>query len=156
VSVLALDLGTSTGWALARPGRETVFGTQLFKPSGAHAGAPYLALRNFLHSTKATQDRADDPIHHIAFERPFGLKWKNANAGEMQIGLRATLLCWACHHQIRCTGLTVEGLKRQFTGNAKADKAAMIARARELGHDVETDHEADAIAVLYAAGVLKP
>ena len=155
MSVLALDLGTSTGWALARPGRETVFGTQAFKPSGAHAGAPYLALRNFLHSTKATQDRADDPIEHIYFEYPRGLKWKSENAGVAQISFRATMLCWACHHPIRCTGLTVQGLKRDFTGNSKADKAAMIARARELGHAVETEHEADAIAVLYAAGVLK-
>lgn len=155
MSTLALDLGTSVGWARHAPGQPIEFGTHSVAGSGAHPGSPFQSMRNFLHAQQQRAIALGEPIHRIAFERPFGLKWKNANAGEMQIGLRATMLGWAAFNRIPVTPVTVEDLKRSFAGKAKADKAAMMARARELGHDVKTDHEADAIAVLYVTGALK-
>lgn len=153
---LALDLGTTTGWALARPGRPVLFGEQRFEATGAHDGAVFQALRNFLHQTKSTQDRAREPIDAIVFERVAGMKWGSLKALEVQYGMKAILLAWACHHGLPATGYIPQTIKARFAGNKEADKAAMILRARALGHDVKSEHEADAVGLLYAAGVLKP
>ncbi|MCM0018825.1 MAG: hypothetical protein NBV67_02425 [Tagaea sp.] len=153
---LALDLGSTTGWALARPGRSVLFGVVTLAGDRAHEGARFQAFRNFLAATKATHDRAREPIEHIVFERVMGLRWANAAAGEVQIGFKATLLAWAYHHRIPVASFNPVTLKKRFAGDARADKAAMILRARALGHEVRSEHEADAVGLLYAAGVLKP
>ncbi len=153
---LALDLGQTTGWALHRPGRAVLFGTERFPASGAHPGAPFQAFRNFLHATKSTQDRAREPIAHIVFERVAGMKWGSLAALESQYGMKAVLLAWACHHALPCQGYLPQTSKARFTGSRKADKPAMILRARALGHAVADEHQADAVALLYAAGVCKP
>ena len=155
MTVLALDLGMNTGWALARPGRDVLFGTQVFEASAAHPGAVFQAQRNWLHNTKAAQDRYGCPIERIVFERVAGMKWGSLAALESQYGMRAILLAWACHHAIPVEGLIPQTIKARFTGDRKAKKPDMIARARALGHDARTEHEADAIGLLYATGALK-
>ena len=155
VSVLALDLGANTGWAIARPGRDVLFGTQEFAASGTHPGAVFQSLRNWLHNTKAAQDRYGCPIERIVFERVAGMKWGSLGALESQYGMKAIMLAWACHHGIPVEGLIPQTIKARFAGDRKAKKPDMIARARALGHDVQTEHEADAIGLLYATGALK-
>jgi hypothetical protein len=153
---LALDLGTTTGWALARPGRTVLFDSVRIEGDPAHEGARYQAFRNFLARTKAAQDQAREPIEQIVFERVGGLMWRNAAAGEVQIGFKVTLLAWAFHHRIPVAAFAPQTLKARFAGDKKADKAKMILRARALGHDVRNEHEADAVGLLYAGGILKP
>jgi hypothetical protein len=56
-TILALDLGTSTGWALQTPDGRTISGVESFKPGRFEGGGMrYLRFRRWLTELKATTD----------------------------------------------------------------------------------------------------
>lgn len=63
-------------------------------------------------------------------------------------GFLATLTAWCEHHSIPYSGVPVGTIKRHATGKGNADKAAVIAAMRALGHSPANDNEADALALL--------
>ena len=142
-AVLALDLGTTTGWALRTGDGRITSGTQSFKPGRFEGGGMrYLRFRRWLTDTKAAADGIDE-VHFEEVRRHAGVDAAHAYGGFL-----ATLTAWCEHHQIPYAGVPVGTIKKHATGKGNADKAAMVAAMQALGHAPQDDNEADALALL--------
>ena len=142
-SILALDLGTTTGWALSPPGGPIASGTVSFRPSRYDGGGMrYLRFRNWLNQLL----QGGDVIQAVYFEEV--RRHVGTDAAHVFGGLLATLTAWCEEHGIAYQGVPVGTIKRFATGKGNADKAAMIAALRERGFSPTDDNEADAIAIL--------
>ena len=143
ITVLALDLGTSTGWALRAPAGQVVSGTQSFKPGRFEGGGMrYLRFRTWLAEVQATAG----PIGAVYFEEV--RRHAGVDAAHAYGGFLATLTAWCEHHGIPYSGVPVGTIKKHATGKGNADKAVMIAAARALGFAPVDDNEADALHLL--------
>jgi hypothetical protein len=147
--VLALDLGTETGWAM-RVGGEICCGTQAFRPQRFEGGGMrFLRFRRWLLEMKGADGL--DAVYFEEVRRHLGV-----DAAHLYGGFMAHLTAWCEHHSIPYSGVPVGTIKRSFCGKGNADKPTMIAAARERGYDVANDNEADAIALLlYAESSLR-
>jgi Holliday junction resolvasome RuvABC endonuclease subunit len=152
MKALCLDLGTTTGWALARwtesHKEDIVSGTMPFKPQRFEGGGMrYLRFRRWLDEIKLSTFDA------VFFEEV--RRHSAVDAAHVYGGLMATLTSWCEAHGIPYQGVPVGTIKKHFTGKGNANKAVMLATARARGYAPEDDNEADAIAlgsyVLYNA-----
>jgi hypothetical protein len=145
-TLLALDLGTTTGWALrARDGLITS-GTVSFKPGRYDGGGMrYLRFTNWLSEI----DRLSGPIEAIWFEEV--RRHAGTDASHVYGGLMATLTAWGELRGVPYQGVPVGTIKRHATGKGNANKQAMIDAARARGFSPADDNEADAIAILHWA-----
>jgi Holliday junction resolvasome RuvABC endonuclease subunit len=142
-AILALDLGTATGWALRTADGRVTSGTQSFKPSRYEGGGMrFLRFRRWLTETKA----AADGIAEVYFEEV--RRHAGVDAAHAYGGFLATLTAWCEHHQIPYSGVPVGAIKKHATGKGNADKAAMVAAAQARGFTPADDNEADALALL--------
>lgn len=143
MSTLALDLGTSTGWALRTADGRTVSGTESFKPGRFEGGGMrYLRFRRWLTELKATTEGLE-AVYFEEVRRHIGVDAAHAYGGFL-----ATLTAWCEHHQIPYSGVPVGTIKKHATGKGNAGKDQMIAAMRVLGHEPGDDNEADALALL--------
>ena len=141
--VLALDLGTTTGWALQTADGLITSGMVSFRPSRYDGGGMrYLRFRNWLDQL----GREAGPITAIHFEEV--RRHAGTDAAHVYGGLLATLTAWAETAGIAYQGVPVGTIKRHATGKGNADKSAMMAAARARGFSPTDDNEADAIAIL--------
>ena len=142
-SVLALDLGTSTGWALSSPHGIITSGTVSFKPSRYDGGGMrYVRFRAWLDGL--AHDSPD--IEAIHFEEV--RRHLSTDAAHVHGGLLAMLTAWCEQQSIAYQGVPVGTIKRFITGRGNADKAAVIDAIRTRGYSPSDDNEADAIAIL--------
>ena len=142
-TILALDLGTTTGWALRAPGGLITSGTVSFRPSRYDGGGMrYLRFTNWL----TELDRLSGPIAAIWYEEV--RRHAGTDASHIYGGLMATLTSWAELRGVPYQGVPVGTIKRFATGKGNAKKDAMIAAARDRGFSPADDNEADAIAIL--------
>ena len=142
-TVLALDLGTITGFALRAADSGIVSGTVSFRPSRYDGGGMrYLRFRAWLDCI------AEDTggIGAIYFEEV--RRHLSTDAAHVHGGLLATLTAWCEQRSIAYQGVPVGTIKRHITGKGNADKAAVIAAVRARGYSPVDDNEADAIAIL--------
>src|SRR5690554_5200460 len=141
-TILALDLGTTTGWALKLADGTITSGSMSFKPQRFEGGGMrYLRFRRWLSELKASTD-----IHAVYFEevrRHMGVDAAHAYGGFM-----AQLTAWCEHHQIPYQGVPVGTIKKHATGKGNAGKGAVIAAVRAWSFDPVDDNEADALALL--------
>ena len=141
--ILALDLGTTTGWALRIACGQITSGTASFRPGRFDGGGMrYLRFANWL----AELERLSGPITAIWFEAV--RRHNGTDAAHVFGGLMATLTAWAERRGVAYGGVPVGTIKRHVTGRGNADKAAMIAAVRARGFAPTDDNEADAIALL--------
>ena len=141
--ILALDLGTTTGWALRAHDGLITSGTVSFRPSRYDGGGMrYVRFRAWLDQLAADAG----PIGAIHFEEV--RRHVGTDAAHVFGGLLATLTAWAETAGVPYQGVPVGTIKRFATGKGNADKAAMIAAVRARGFDPVDDNEADAIAIL--------
>jgi hypothetical protein len=154
MAVLALDLGTNLGWALARAGRPLEFGGATFPAAVGREGLRFQALRNWLHETKARCDAMGDPLAKIVYERVSGGKWLSESALAVSFGYRAVFQAWAEHHRIPYTPFAPQTLKARVAGSKGADKAAMLKAINARGFETTDHNAADAIGLLVCAGVI--
>ncbi|GAB4210305.1 MAG: hypothetical protein Fur0019_18040 [Tibeticola sp.] len=145
-TILALDLGTTTGWALRdRTGRITS-GSQSFKPRRFEGGGMrFLRFKRWLTELK----QCADGIDCVVFEEV--RRHASTDAAHVYGGFLATLTAWCEHHNIPYQGVPVGTIKKHATGHGNARKDAMLAAARVRGHTPADDNEADALALLYWA-----
>ena len=144
--VIALDLGTTTGWALRGFDGLITSGTASFKPGRYDGGGMrYLRFTNWL----TELDRLSGPIAAIWFEEV--RNHKGVDASHVYGGLMASLTSWGELRGIPYEGVPVGTIKRHATGHGNAPKEAMIAAARARGYRPTDDNEADAIAILHWA-----
>ena len=142
-AVLALDLGTTTGWALRTPEGLITSGIARFRPGRYDGGGMrYLRFTNWLTEI----DRLSGPIAAIWFEEV--RRHAGTDAAHVYGGLMATLTAWAELRGVPYAGAAVGTIKRHATGKGNAPKLAMIQAARARGFSPADDNEADAIAIL--------
>ena len=142
-AVLALDLGTTAGWALRTPDDYTSSGTVLLKHSRYDGGGMrFLRFRRWLEDL----DQDAGPIEAIYFEEV--RRHAGTDAAHIYGGLLAVLSAWCEEHLVAYQGVPVGTIKRFATGKGNADKAAVIDAIRSRGFAPRDDNEADALAIL--------
>ena len=142
-SILALDLGSTTGWAIRTSRCRILSGTAEFRSTRFEGGGMrYLRFGKWLDQTLEVTGGLD-AVYFEEVRRHIG-----TDAAHVFGGLLATLTAWCEGHDIPYQGVPVGTIKRFATGKGNADKQAMIAAVRERGFDPADDNEADAIAIL--------
>ncbi len=140
---MALDLGTTTGWAMHTDDGNIVSGTHGFKPGRFEGGGMrYLRFRGWLAEVLASAGS----ISAVYFEEV--RRHAGVDAAHAYGGFLATLTAWCEHHHIPYSGVPVATIKKHATGKGNADKAAMVAAMQALGFKPTDDNEADALALL--------
>ncbi|WP_209426942.1 hypothetical protein [Pararhodobacter sp. SW119] len=141
--ILALDLGTATGWALRSHDGLITSGTVSFRPSRYDGGGMrYVRFRAWLERLAADAG----PIGAIHYEEV--RRHAATDAAHVYGGLLATLTAWAETARVPYQGVPVGTIKRHATGKGNANKDAMMAAARARGFSPADDNESDAIAIL--------
>ena len=145
-AILALDLGSRTGWALLDRDGDISSGTEGFKPQRFEGGGMrYLRFKRWLTELKQVVDGLD-AVYFEEVRRHAGIDAAHAYGGFM-----AHLTAWCEHHQIPYQGVPVGTIKKHATGKGNASKDEMVAAARLRGHAPTDDNEADALAILHWA-----
>lgn len=141
--ILALDLGTQTGWALSSQVRHITSGSENFKPQRFEGGGMrYLRFKRWLTEIK----QSCEPLDAVYFEEV--RRHAGVDAAHAYGGFLATLTAWCEHHQIPYQGVPVGTIKKHATGKGNAGKAEMIAAAKARGFAPVDDNHADALALL--------
>ena len=147
-TVLALDIASETGAAWDAPGGR--------RPLCSTWRAPYASTKEFGPRFAAFFRWLDDVIvvvkpDLLAFEAPLVPHGSNmrtsADTVRYLIGLASIAETVASMHLIEAVEENVATIKKHFTGNGRADKGGMLARARALNWACRNDHEADAAAL---------
>ena len=142
-AVLALDLGTTTGWALRTRDGHITSGTAIHRTDRWQGGGMrFLRFRQWLTEVKHGSDGLDS----VVFEEV--RRHAGVDAAHTYGGWLAVLTAWCEHHVIPYEGVPVGTIKRFATGRGNADKAAMIAAMQARGFHPTDDNEADALALL--------
>ena len=145
-TILALDLGTTTGWALRSSDGAITSGSASFRPQRFEGGGMrFLRFKRWLAELK---DMAGgiDALHFEEVRRHV-----STDAAHAYGGFLATLTAWCEHHQIPYQGVPVGTIKKHATGKGNAGKDLVIAAMTALGHAPADDNEADALALLHWA-----
>ncbi len=136
---IALDLGTTTGWAILLDG-EIISGHESFKPKRFQGGGMrFVKFRNFL--AALVEDLPDTPrLYFEEVRRHLGVDAAHAYGGYMAV---LTAYCDEC--DIPYQGVPVGTIKKHATGKGNANKAKMIEAAKaKWGQDFTDDNEVDA------------
>jgi Holliday junction resolvasome RuvABC endonuclease subunit len=142
-SILALDLGSTTGWAVRTARCRVLHGTAEFRPSRYEGGGMrYLRFGKWLDQTLEITGGID-VVYFEEVRRHIG-----TDAAHVFGGLLATLTAWCETQGIPYQGVPVGTWKRHACGKGNADKQAVIAAMRQRGFAPADDNEADAIAIL--------
>jgi hypothetical protein len=142
-AILALDIATTTGFAIQSAGGAIVSGTVSFRPSRYDGGGVrYLRFRSWLDSMLADAGGID-VVHYEEIRRHL-----STDSAHVYGGLLAILTAWCEQRSIAYQGVPVGTIKRFIAGKGNADKAAVIAAVRARGFGPADDNEADAIAIL--------
>ena len=145
-SILALDLGTQTGWALLGRDGAITSGSEIFKPQRFEGGGMrYLRFKRWITEVK----QSADGLNAVFFEEV--RRHAGVDAAHTYGGFMAHLTAWCEHHQIPYQGVPVGTIKKHATGKGNASKDEMTAAARLRGHVPADDNEADALALLHWA-----
>ena len=145
-TILALDLGTTSGWALRdRTGRITS-GSQSFKPQRFEGGGMrYLRFGRWISEIQTSVSE----LQFLYFEEV--RRHVSTDAAHAYGGFLATLTAWCEHHGIPYQGVPVGTIKKHVTGKGNASKDEMMAAMRARGYLPTDDNEADALALLHWA-----
>ncbi|TWG82969.1 hypothetical protein L602_003300000260 [Cupriavidus gilardii J11] len=145
-TILALDLGTTTGWALRGSDGNVTSGSESFRPQRFEGGGMrFLRFKRWLTELKTVADGID-ALHFEEVRRHV-----STDAAHAYGGFLATLTAWCEHHQIPYQGVPVGTIKKHATGRGNAGKDEVIAAIRARGHTPGDDNEADALALLHWA-----
>ena len=147
IKILALDLGTKTGWALfqqneGNTGYQVFSGTINLKNDRFQGGGMrFLRFRNWLDDINYQKDITS--VHFEEVRRHLG-----TDAAHVYGGFLATLTSWCEDHNLPYQGVPVSHIKLHATGKGNASKQEVIEAVRALGYHPQDDNEADALALL--------
>lgn len=147
--ILALDLGTTTGWALALSPDNVISGTWDLKPKRFEGGG--MRAVRFTRYLDELAGESRDRFDRIVFEEV--RRHSGVDAAHVYGGLMMTLQAWCeRERQIPYAGVPVGAIKKFATEKGNANKAAMIAAVQSWGYTgVTDDNQADAIALAHLA-----
>ena len=141
--ILALDLGSITGWALYSADGTIVSGTMSFRPSRYEGGGMrYLRFRSWLNEL-ARRGGQIETVHFEEVRRHAG-----TDAAHIYGGFLAHLSSWCEAEMVAYQGVPVGTIKHFIAGKGNVDKQAVIAAVRARGFSPAGDNEADALAIL--------
>jgi hypothetical protein len=142
-SLLALDLGSTLGWAVLLADGTVTSGTATFRPGRFEGGGMgWLRFRRWLDSMAASAG----PLGSIVFEEV--RRHAGTTAAHVYGGFLAHLTAWCEGAHVPYQGVPVGTIKRFATGKGNAGKDAVIAAMRARGFAPADDNEADALALL--------
>lgn len=141
MNILALDLGTKTGWAASVNGT-TVSGVQNFTPRRFDGGGMrFLRFREWL-----SELLGKHKFNLVCFEEV--RRHLGTDAAHVYGGLMGQLTSICEEMSIPYEGVAVGTIKAFACGKGNASKSEMIATCVALGHGPADDNEADAIHLL--------
>ena len=147
ITILALDLGTKTGYAIRKRGGAIVHGTEVFTPRKSWSeGQKWQRYRSWLASTISAHQ-----IDQVAYEKVIRHEVKGRSLWDAAhaYGAFEALTHMVCDgFNIQAVGVNLSTVKKTWTGSGRAKKDDMIATAKEKGFRPETDNDADALAIL--------
>lgn len=144
MSILALDLGTRTGWAMRSSGQ--IFSGYVDFKGGRHEGGGmrFLRFRRWLDEQWMMKPTA---VYYEEVRQHLG-----TDAAHIYGGLLATLTAWCEEHHIPYCGVGVGTIKRFISGKGNANKEEVLAAVHAKGfEDVIDDNQGDALALLFWA-----
>ncbi len=142
--ILALDLGTKTGWAHPDYGDSFCSGTKNFAQGKfAGGGQRFKAFEEWLVDTLIGNNI--DEVVFEAVRRHIGTDAAHIYGGMLAI---LTKVCEQQTPKIPYQGVPVGTIKKFATGRGNAGKPEMIAAAQSWGFKPVDDNEADALAIL--------
>ena len=110
-TILALDLGTTTGWALRGSDGHITSGSESYRPQRFEGGGMrFLRFKRWLTEIKQSCDGIDC-LHFEEVRRHV-----STDAAHAYGGFLATLTAWCEHHQIPYQGVPVGTIKKHVTG----------------------------------------
>lgn len=140
MNILALDLGTKTGWAISTPA--IISGTWSFASRRFEGGGMrYLRFRQQLREAHYL-----NPLDAVYFEEV--RRHLGTDASHVYGGLHAHLTAFCEEQNIPYQGIPVQTIKKHATGKGNANKDAMIEKAISRGWNPADDNEADALHLL--------
>lgn len=142
-TILALDLGTTTGYAIKPASGPIVSGTMGFKPNRFEGGG--MVFIRFSHWLSELNEKAG-PIDLVVYEEVRA--HRGTTAAHVYGGFLAHLTAWAEFRDLPYQGAPVGTIKKFIAGKGNADKSQVIAAVRARGYAPVDDNEADAIAIL--------
>jgi Holliday junction resolvasome RuvABC endonuclease subunit len=148
-ATLALDLATTTGFALLRADGRIESGAVKFAPKAKDTpGARWIKFTTWLGEMVA----AHPSIALVVYEDVVFIGGPGgAYASQVYGGFVAMMQMFFDRRAIPYIGHGVPEVKKKWTGRGDAKKHEMIARCQELGFNPSDDNEADAIALLHVA-----
>lgn len=139
---LAIDLGTTTGYAFTVASGCVVSGTWDLRPKKYEGGGfRYVKFKSYLASLHAAH-----PFEMVWFEAV--RRHQGTDAAHIYGGLMAHLQEFCEARGIPYEGVPVQTIKKLWTGKGNANKDAMIDECLRRGFEPADDNEADAIATL--------
>lgn len=142
MNILALDLGTKTGWAKLEDGQ--IFSGWQDNKGGRFEGGGmrYLHFKRFL--SEAVPPGAVDMVVYEEVRRHVA-----TDAAHVYGGMMATLSAYCEENSIPYQSVPVGTIKKHATGKGNASKDAMLAAMQaKHGPQVTSEDEADALALL--------
>lgn len=141
--VLALDLGSRTGWAVGRDSELLDSGVWPLPKPKAFAGERLMRLWQHLEFVREERNPTVVVVEGLVFGG------KGQHAAHLAGAMRGVLDLWAYHHKLLLRSVQPSTLKKAAAGNGRADKAAMRAEASRRWHMSVNDHNhADALCLL--------
>lgn len=144
MNFLALDLGTTTGWAVgcSSSKQHCQSGTKNFKPTRYQShGQRYVEFKKFL--TKIHEKYNLSYCYYEEVRKHIG-----TDAAHIYGGYVATLQAWSIENNIEYAGTPVGTIKKHITGKGNAGKEEVISAVKQkLNIFPKDDNEADAIAL---------
>jgi Holliday junction resolvasome RuvABC endonuclease subunit len=141
-TILALDLGTKTGWAITVKALDNSgvedFSTKRFEGGGMR----YVRFYNWLDKTLDHWEGIDQ-IYFEEVRRHIG-----TDASHMYGGFMATLTGWCERRCIPYQGVPVKVIKKYITGTGNANKQMVVDSVNSRGYEARDYNEADALALL--------
>ena len=136
MTVLALDLGTKTGWCID----PIAHGVWDLKPGRYEGGGMrFVRFRSFLEAAIPLMGA------QIVYEEVRA--HKGVDAAHIYGGLMATLQAWCEVRQIPYTAVPVGTIKKYWAKNGAASKDLMLLSGKAKGFEVSDHNEMDAIAL---------
>jgi Holliday junction resolvasome RuvABC endonuclease subunit len=144
-ATLALDLGTTFGYALLRPDGKVEHGEEdLSLKKNEGEGARYLKFNRWLVDTNARHEIGRLYFESVVFSMP-----NAALASQVYGGLRAVMFMFVERNRITTEGFAPSTVKKRFAGHGNATKQDVKDQARRMGFMVDGFNEADAVAILH-------
>ena len=146
ISILALDLGSTMGWAVRDRGGAIVSGFQKFTANRYEGGG-----MRFVRMLRWLDDILEVGIDQVYFEEV--RRHLGVNAAHIYGGFMANLTsrCESANPKIPYSGVPVGTIKKFMTGKGNASKEDMISAVCKRGFVVSNDNEADALGLLFYA-----